>query len=61
MKRVSDKEYEEYKRIIEDKRNGRLFGFDAIELIVKANDMTPEKIGRCILEAYYKAKRDKKC
>ena len=38
MKRISDKEYNEYMTLLEQRRNGEILTFDGLELIIKANN-----------------------
>lgn len=57
MKQISDKQYEQYMKMLDDKRNGRNLTFEALEMIVKANNFDAEKVGKDILEAYWRIKK----
>lgn len=45
MKRISDKDYNEYMTLLEQKRNGEILTFDGLELILKSNGFEPSKVG----------------
>lgn len=59
MKQISDKQYDQYMRMLDDKRNGRNLTFEALEMIVKANNFDAEKVGKDIIEAYWRIKKKK--
>ena len=50
MKQLSNKQYEEYQKFLEEKRKGRILTPDGIRFICAANDYNPEKIGQHFLE-----------
>ena len=50
MKRLKDKEYEEYQQYIYYKMHGYINTPDLLELICRMNENDPERIGRQILE-----------
>lgn len=54
MKKITDKEYEEFQKYKTDVIKGRVLTPEGIRLIVKANDYNPEGIGKDILRAYAK-------
>ena len=56
---VAKKELERLRSVDKMVRDGSVLTFDGLELIIRACDFDPEKIGRHILEAYWKQKRDK--
>ena len=57
MKKITDKEYEEFQKYKMDVIKGRVLTPNGIRLIVKANDYDPEGIGKDILKAYAKIRR----
>ena len=59
MKQISDKQYDQYVQMLDDKRNGRNLTFEALEMIVKANNFDAEKVGKDIIEAYWRIKKKK--
>jgi len=59
VKQISDKKYDQYVQMLDDKRNGRNLTFDALEIIVKANNFDAEKVGKDIIEAYWRIKKKK--
>lgn len=59
MKRISDKDYNEYMTLLEQRRNGEILTFDGLELIIKANEFDFEKIGEQIVKSWFKIKRRK--
>ena len=59
MKRISDKEYNEYMSLLEQKRNGEILTVDGLELIIKANDFDFAKIGEEIVKNWYRIKNKK--
>jgi len=59
MKQISDKQYEQYMKMLDDKRNGRNLAFETLEMIVKANNFDAEKVGKDIIEAYWRIKKEK--
>lgn len=54
MKKITDKEYEEFQKYKTDVIKGRILTPDGIRLIIKANDYDPKAIGLDILKAYAK-------
>lgn len=54
MKKITDKEYEEFQKYKTDFEQGRVLTPDGIRLIVKANNYDPEGVGKDILRAYAK-------
>ena len=54
MKKITDKEYEEFQKYKTDVMKGRILTPDGIRLIIKANNYDPEGIGKDILRAYAK-------
>ena len=50
MKQLSNKQYEEYQKFLEEKSKGRILPPDGIRFICAANDYNPEKIGQHFLE-----------
>ena len=50
MKQIKNSEYEEYKKYLRDKNNGRILIPDGLRLICQANDYDAEKIGQHFLE-----------
>ena len=54
MKKITDKEYEEFQKYKTDVIKGKILTPDGIRLIIKANDYDPEGIGKDILKAYVK-------
>lgn len=59
MKQISDKQYEQYMKMLDDKRNGRNLAFETLEMIIKANNFDAEKVGKDIIEAYWRIKKEK--
>lgn len=59
MKRISDKEYNEYMTLLEQRRNGEILTFDGLELIIKANNFDFAKIGEQIVKSWYRIKNKK--
>ncbi len=58
MKKITNKEYEEFQKYKTDVLNGRVLTPDGIRLIIKANDYNPEGIGKDILKTYARIKRN---
>ena len=52
MKKITDKEYEEFQKYKTDFEKGKVLTPDGIRLIVKANNYDPEGVGKDILRAY---------
>ena len=50
MPTITAKQYAEYKRLCEDKNNGRILTPDGLRFICAANNYDPEAIGRHFLE-----------
>lgn len=59
MKQINNKQYEQYMKMLDDKLNGRNLTFETLEMIVKANGFDAEKVGKDILEAYWRIKKKK--
>lgn len=57
MKRITNKEYEEFQKYKEDKLYGRVLTSDGLRLICAAENYEPEDIGKCMLEALDKIGR----
>lgn len=55
MKKITNKEYEEYQAYKRDLVKGRVLTSDGIRLIVEANNHNPTEIGKMILDGYNKA------
>jgi hypothetical protein len=55
MKKITDKEYEEYQAYKRDLIKGRVLTTNGIKLIIEANDYNPTEIGKDILKGYYKS------
>lgn len=55
MKKITNKEYEEYQAYKMDVVKGRVLTTDALRLIIEANDHDPMRIGEMILDGYNKA------
>lgn len=51
MKKITNKEYERFQEYKHDLTYGRILTPQAIELICKANNYEPYKVGQQILEA----------
>ena len=45
MQKLTDKQYNEYQRMLRDKEEGRLLTPDVLRMICSANEYDPEKIG----------------
>ena len=58
MKKLTDKEYNEYKQMIEAKNKGRLLTPDGLKLICVAEDYDPEKIGIHFLNILVKLRNE---
>ena len=50
MKQVKNSEYDQFKKYLHDKNNGRILTLDGLRFICQANDYDPEKIGKHMLE-----------
>ena len=50
MKYISNKEYAEYEKYLEEKRSGRLFNANTVRFICESCDYDPQKIGEYMLE-----------
>ena len=50
MKKITEKEYEEYQQYLADKRHGKILTPDGLRFICEANGYDPEKIGKHLLE-----------
>jgi hypothetical protein len=54
MKKITDKEYEEFQKYKHDLIHGRILTPTGIEFICKANNYDPYKVGQQILETLSK-------
>ena len=54
MKKITDKEYEDYQKYKMDILKGRVLTIEGLRLNIKANDYDPKAIGNDILKAYAK-------
>lgn len=45
MHKLTNKQYEEYMKILRDKEEGRLLTPDSLRMICSANEYDPKKIG----------------
>lgn len=52
MQKITNKEYEEYKKLKGDKMAGRILTLDGLRFICEASDFDAEKIGKTMLETY---------
>lgn len=59
MKKLTDKEYEEYQKYKTDKLYGRVLTSDGLRLICAAENYDPEAIGKRMLEALAKIGRER--
>lgn len=59
MKQINNKQYEQYMKMLDDKMNGRNLAFETLEMIVKANNFDAEKVGKDIISAYWRIKKQK--
>jgi hypothetical protein len=59
MKKITNKEYEEYQAYKMDVVKGRVLTLDGIRLIVEANNNDPMRIGKMVLDGYNKAIAEK--
>lgn len=57
MKRITNKEYEEFSKYKEDKLYGRVLTSDGLRLICAAENYEPEDIGKRMLQALAKIGR----
>jgi hypothetical protein len=57
MKRITNKEYEEFQKYKEDKLYGRVLTSDGLRLICAAENYEPEDIGKRMLQALAKIGR----
>lgn len=60
MKKITEKDYQEWIEYKKDKTHGRLLTSDGIRLICKANNYDPEKIGVEILKTLAKINRQER-
>lgn len=58
MKKITEREYKEFQKYQNDKNNGRLITSELLDLICRANENDPEKIGKEILEIVAKQRRE---
>lgn len=57
MKKITEKEYKEFQKYQNDRNNGRLVTAELLDMICRANENDPEKIGKDILEIVAKQRR----
>ena len=50
MKQISDKEYQDFQKYMQDKRNGQILTTDGLRFICEANNFDAEAIGQHFLE-----------
>jgi hypothetical protein len=50
MKKITNKQYEEYQKLLDDKRHGRMLTPDGLRLICSACNYDPTEIGKIMLE-----------
>lgn len=53
MKKITDKEYEEFQRYKDDVLHGRVITSDGLRLICEAEEKDPYRIGMHFLSIYY--------
>lgn len=58
MKKISDKDYNEFMEYKQAKAHGRILTPSALRLICEANDNNPEKIGAYILDSLHRIKKE---
>lgn len=58
MKKITEREYKEFQQYQKDRNNGRLITAELLNLICRANENDPEKIGKDILEIVAKQRRE---
>ena len=57
MKKIAEREYKEFQQYQKDRNHGRLITAELLDLICRANENDPEKIGKDILEIVAKQRR----
>ena len=60
MKQIKNSEYEEFRKYLHNKNNGRILTLDGLRLIYQANDYDAEKIGQHFLEVLPKILQSEK-
>ena len=50
MQKITNKQYEEYQKLLDDKRHGRMLTPDGLRLICSACNYDPTEIGKIMLE-----------
>lgn len=50
MKKITNKQYEEYQKLLDDTRHGRMLMPDGLRLICSACNYDPTEIGKIMLE-----------
>ena len=50
MKKITNKQYEEYQKLLDDIRHGRMLTPDGLRLICSACNYDPTEIGKVMLE-----------
>lgn len=50
MQKITNKQYEEYQKLLDDKRRGRMLTPDGLRLICSACNYDPTEIGKIMLE-----------
>ena len=50
MKKITNKQYEEYQKLLDDKEHGRILTPDGLRLICSACNYDPTEIGKIMLE-----------
>lgn len=58
MKKITEREYKEFQQYQKDRNNGRLITAKLLDMICRANENDPEKIGKEILEIVAKQRRE---
>lgn len=57
MKKITEREYKEFQQYQKGRNNGRLITAELLDMICRANENDPEKIGKEILEIVMKQRR----
>lgn len=58
MKKITEREYKEFQQYQKGRNNGRLITAELLDMICRANENNPEKIGKEILEIVAKQRRE---
>ena len=58
MKKITEREYKEFQKYQKDRNSGRLITATLLDMICRANENDPEKIGKDILEIVAKQRRE---